>query len=148
VSRPPTPRRPQKAAAPPPTPPRDNVPGRITPDPVREAHAAETLAEIAALSRAPFRRILQLYAGAAPSPEALAAQAEKFPDRWAQGLAIAGRLAGYTEKLEIEGSVDVHHLHRLSDMELEAEIAALEATLTAPPHDGPKRLPPGPPAAR
>jgi hypothetical protein len=33
-------------------------------------------------------------------------------------------------------------------MELEAEIAALEATLTAPPHDGPKRLPPGPPATR
>lgn len=135
----PTPRRPR------PSPPQDKATGRFdhgtAPDPAQEARAADTLAEIAALSRAPFRRILQLYAGAAPSPEALAAQAEKFPDRWAQGLAIAGRLAGYTEKLEIEGTIDVHHLHRLSDMELEAELAALDAKLAALP-PGPRRLPP------
>jgi hypothetical protein len=138
----PTPRRPGRQS-----PPQDKVTGRFdhgtAPDPAQEARAADTLAEIAALSRAPFRRILQRYADAAPSPEALATQAEKFPDRWAQGLAIAGRLAGYTEKLEIEGTVDVHHLHRLSDMELEAELAALDAKLAALP--GPqRRLQPAP----
>jgi hypothetical protein len=139
----PTPRRPGRQS-----PPQDKVTGRFdhgtAPDPAQEARAADTLAEIAALSRAPFRRILQRYADAAPSPEALATQAEKFPDRWAQGLAIAGRLAGYTEKLEIEGTVDVHHLHRLSDMELEAELHALELKLASLP-PGPRRLPPGSP---
>jgi len=50
--------------------------------------------------------VLGRYLQATPDLEALAAQAEKFPDRWAQGLAIAGRLAGYTEKLEIEGLTD------------------------------------------
>ena len=126
------------------TPPRDGSTGQFTgggPDPATEAAAAATLSEIAALSRAPFRRILSRYVQAAPDLDALAAQANRNPDRWAQGLAIAGRLAGYTEKLEIEGTVDVHHLHRLSDMELEAELAALDAKLAALP-DPQRRLPP------
>ena len=141
----PTPRRPQKVAAPVSPPPRDDVTGRMScpPDPAREARSAETLSEIAALSRAPFRRILSRYVEATPNLDALAAQAERNPDRWAQGLAIAGRLAGYTEKLEIEGSVDVHHLHRLSDMELEHELIQLQAKIDALP-SSPRRLPPAP----
>ena len=75
----------------------------------------------------------------------LAAQADQYPDRWAQGLAIAGRLAGYTEKLEIDGTVDINHLHRLSDAELELKIAALERELHPKP---PIALPPGPPTPR
>ena len=147
----PTPRRPRKAVAPGPPPPRDETSGQFTgngPDPAQEARAADTLAEIAALSRAPFRRILSRYVQAAPALEALAAQAEKFPDRWAQGLAISGRLAGYSEKLEIEGSVDVHHLHHLSDLELELHIHELEAKLKALDH-APRALPPAtdPPSA-
>jgi hypothetical protein len=141
----PTPRRPKKAPVPVSPPPRDETSGQFTgggPDPATEAAAADTLSEIAALSRAPFRRILSRYVEAAPNLDALAAQANRNPDRWAQGLAIAGRLAGYTEKLEIEGTVDVHHLHRLSDMELDAELQALERKLDALPH-WPKRLPPG-----
>jgi hypothetical protein len=69
-------RRPQKAA-----PPRDDVTGRISlpPDPAAEAAATRTLAEIAALSRAPFRRILSRYVEAAPGLEALATQADKSP---------------------------------------------------------------------
>ena len=143
----PTPRRPDRKA-----PPQDKVTGRFdhgtAPDPAQEARAADTLAEIAALSRAPFRRILSRYVQAAPALEALAAQAEKFPDRWAQGLAISGRLAGYSEKLEIEGSVDVHHLHHLSDLELELHIHELEAKLKALDH-APRALPPAtdPPSA-
>jgi len=92
--------------------------------------------------------VLGRYLQATPDLEALAAQAEKFPDRWAQGLAIAGRLAGYTEKLEIEGSVDVHHLHHLSDLELELHIHELEAKLKALDH-APRALPPAtdPPSA-
>jgi len=140
----------RQASPSPATPSRDGTTGQFTgpgPDPATEAAAADTLAEIGGLSRAPFRRVLSRYLEAAPSLDALTAQANRNPDRWAQGLAIAGRLAGYTEKLEIEGSVDVHHLHRLSDMELEHELIRLQAKLDALPH-GPKRLPPGPPASR
>src|SRR4030095_5022964 len=128
----PTPRRPErKTSRGAPSPPRDQATGRFDhgapPDPAQEARAAETLAEIA------VHRILAAYVDAAPDPEALAAQAEKYPDRWAQGLAIVGRLAGFSEKLEIEGSVDIHHLHLLSDMELEAELLRLQAQLDALP---------------
>src|SRR4029453_9041815 len=144
----PTPRRPErKTSRGAPSPPRDQATGRFDhgapPDPAQEARAAETLAKIAAhpippayiharaadtLAGIAVHRILDAYVDAAPDPEALAAQAEKYPDRWAQGLAIVGRLAGFSEKLEIEGSVDIPHLHRLSDLELEAEIAAPDAT--------------------
>jgi hypothetical protein len=139
-------RQPAPPAPPPAGTPRDAATGRFAgaPDPAQEAAAAETLAETAALSRAPFRRILSRYIQAAPDLEALAAQAERFPDCWAQGLAMAGRLAGYSEKLEIDGSVDIiHRLHQLSDMELEAEILRLQAQLDALPR-GPRALPPAP----
>jgi len=127
------------------SPPQAKATGRFdhgtTPDPTQEARAADTLAEIRALSRAPFRRILSRYVDAAPDLDALAAQAEKFPDRWAQGLAIAGRLAGYTEKLEVDVTGEVTHLHQLSDLELEMRIHELEGKLKAlgPP---PLALPP------
>jgi hypothetical protein len=130
-----------------PSPPQDNATGRFdhgtTPDPNQEARASDTLAEIRALSRAPFRRILTRYVDAAPDLVALAAQAEKYPDRWAQGLAIAGRLAGYTEKLEVDVTGDVTHVHHLSDLELELRIHELDARLKAlgPPL---RALPPAP----
>jgi hypothetical protein len=136
----PTPRRPGRKS-----PPQDTVTGRFdhgtTPDPTQEARAADTLAEIRALSRAPFRRILSRYVAAAPALDALATQADKYPDRWAQGLAIAGRLAGYTEKLEVDVTGEVTHLHQLSDLELAMRIQELEAKLKALGHP-PLALPP------
>jgi len=125
------PRAPRRASARPPV--RDAITGQISlpPDPAREAAALRTLAEIGTLSRAPFRRILSRYVEAAPDLNALAAQDEKHPDRWAQGLAIVGRLAGYSERVEVEGSLDVHHLHQLSDLELEARLQELDAKLKA-----------------
>jgi hypothetical protein len=138
----PTPRRPGRKS-----PPQDKVTGRFdhgtAPDPAQEARAADTLAEIRVLSRDPFRRILKLWAGAAPTHEALVAQADKHPDRWAQGFAIFGRLASYSDKLEVDVTGEVTHVHLLSDLELEAELAALDAKLAARP--GPqRRLPPAP----
>jgi len=125
-------------------PPQDAITGQfsVTPDPARETAALRTLAEIEMCSRAPFRRILTRYIEAAPDLNALAAQAEKHPDRWAQGLAIAGRLAGYSEKVEVEASLDVHHLHELSDAELDARIRELDAKKALGPH--PRSLPPAP----
>lgn len=139
-------RQPAPTDPPPVAPPRDAATGRFAgePDPAQEAAAAETLAEVAALSRAPFRRVLARYLQAIPDLEALAAQAERNPDRWAQGLAIAGRLAGYTEKLDVEVSGALLHLQTLSDAELEAKIAALTHQLHALPPARPS-LPPRPP---
>ena len=141
------PRRPAPPDPPPAAPPRDAATGRFAgePDPAREAAAAETLAEVAALSRAPFRRVLTRYLQAIPDLEALAAQAERYPDRWAQGLAIAGRLAGYSEKLDVDVSGELLHAHTLSDAELEAKIAALTHQLHALPPARPSLPPPRPP---
>jgi hypothetical protein len=115
------------------------------PDPGTEAQAARTLAEIAALSRAPFRRLLSRFMQAGPSLEALADQADRYPDRWAQGLAIAGRLAGYSERLDVDVSGEIQHVHQLSDLALEAEIQELEARLSTL-HTAPHPLPPHDPA--
>jgi hypothetical protein len=41
----------------------------------------------------------------------------------------------------VEGSLDVHHLHHLSDLELEMHIHELEAKLKAP-GPAPRALPP------
>src|SRR5262245_195299 len=111
--------------------PRDPVTGQISvpPTTATETQAADTLAELRALSRAPFRRVLSRYLEAMPDLEALAAQAEQYPDRWAQGLAIAGRLAGYSDRTEVDHTGTIHHVHHLSDAELVARIAELDAQL-------------------
>src|SRR5262245_15463272 len=123
--------------------PRDGTTGQFQPAPDlgEELHVAETLAEIDALSRGPFRKLLSVYLQTAPDRESLIAQAQRNPDRWMQGLALLGRLAGFTEKLEVHASVDLHHVHHLSDAELDAEIARLDAQLTERPRPTP-RLPP------
>src|SRR4029453_13497807 len=79
-----------------------------------------------------------------PSPDAIAKYAAKAPDRWAQGVAVAGRLAGYTERSEMDVSGTIHHVHHLSDAELDARILALEAegsptVIQLPPHKAPVR---------
>ena len=79
-------------------------------------------------SRRPFREVLARFLECAPSDEAIAAQAEAHPDRWSQSLAIVARLSGYTEKLEIEGSIS-HNINGLSDLELQLRIAELSSKM-------------------
>lgn len=88
----------------------------------------ETLAELEALSRSPFRRLLARIMDCAPSPEAIQALAEKNPDRWGQLMAIVGRTSGYNEKLELEGTL-TQRLTDQSDSQLLARITALESAL-------------------
>ena len=76
------------------------------------------------LSRGPFREVMARFLDCAPSDSAIAEQAEKHPDRWAQSAAIIARLSGYTEKLEVEGSI-VHKISDLSDSALLERIKAL-----------------------
>jgi hypothetical protein len=89
---------------------------------MREPSREEVRAELGALSRAPFRRILEDFLAAAPSTQAVAKAATKSPDRWAQSLSIIAKLGGYHEKLEIEGTA---RIHALSDVEIEQEVERL-----------------------
>lgn len=90
------------------------------------ARAREVSTHLKRLSRDPFRDLLTRWLVNGPTAEQIAAQAAKYPDRWAQGAAILGRLAGFTERTEVEHSGEVHHVHHLSDAELDARIAAMD----------------------
>ncbi len=86
----------------------------------------ETRQHIANLSRSPFRDLVARLLACQPTDDALVHHAEKNPDRWAQTLAIAARLAGFTDKLEVEGSL-VHRVEALSDSQLDQRLRVLEA---------------------
>ena len=89
--------------------------------------ASEIEAHLNAMSRQPFRELLGTLLGAFPDPETLAEWAKKSPDRYAQALAILGRLSGYTEKSEVFHEVrDYSHM---SDAELMAEIETMDGEL-------------------
>ncbi len=93
----------------------------------------EIAGAISRLSREPFQEVLTLLLEAKPDREAVHQFAKRYPDRWAQAVAILARLGGFHDKLEVETNITVN-LSRLSDMELiqklsetEDKLAALEA---------------------
>src|SRR5512145_2652289 len=91
----------------------------------RQLQREEIEAQLEAASRLPFVGLLARLLGCAPTDAAIDAIAQKNPDRWAQMLAIVARLAGYTEKLDVNAQLDVS-LHDLSDAELMARAQALQ----------------------
>ena len=92
---------------------------------------AEVAAALEARSREPFSDILASILAAEPDPEAIKTFADKYPDRWAQTVAIFGRLAGYHDKLQVDTSIAVNVL-RMSDAELLDRNAQVQALLKAP----------------
>jgi hypothetical protein len=88
----------------------------------------EVREQIENLSRRPFRTVLARLLDNAPSDEAIAGQAERNPDRWAQTVALIARLGGFNEKLEVEGSI-THKINELSDAELEAQLAQYQVQM-------------------
>ncbi len=54
--------------------------------------------QLTELSRAPFSNKLARLLSFSPSDEALQAYANKSPDRWAEAVAIFGKLSGVTDK--------------------------------------------------
>ena len=68
------------------------------------------------LQREPFQHLLARMMACAPDEEAIAAQAKKYPDRWAQTVTQMAKLAGYSDKLELGGELKVG---KMSDAELE-----------------------------
>ena len=77
------------------------------------------------LDRRAFQEIAELWLASHPSQGAIAALAEKNPDRWAQALAIVGRLRGFTEKVEANVSLSAS-ISTLSDAELLARIGSFD----------------------
>ena len=75
-------------------------------------------AQIAMLQREPFRELCAALLNCAPDEEALSAFARKSPDRWMQAIAIAGRLSGYTEKIEARETNLYMQINVLSDADL------------------------------
>ena len=82
-------------------------------------------ANLNALHRAPFTAILANAIGAEPTEDELKKFAAKSPDRWAQLIAIFGRLSGFTEKTEIRHAI--HDYSAMSDAELQQAIQDMEA---------------------
>lgn len=68
-------------------------------------------------SREPFLEVLAEGLGCKPDPESLHRFANRFPDRWAQYIAIMARLFGFTEKLEIANSLTIN-IQQMSDSQL------------------------------
>ena len=84
--------------------------------------------QLASMSRAPFRHILQDLIGGRPTPEAIRRFADRYPDRWAQAVSIFGALSGYKQDLV---EINVFNIKGLSDSELMGRIAEVEKSLVA-----------------
>ncbi len=87
-------------------------------------------AQIMALQREPFREVLAEALGCTPSREAMAAFSEKHPDRWAQCLAILGRLSGYKDEMAVAKDSNVS-ISLMSDAELIEEMHRLRRQVVA-----------------
>lgn len=93
--------------------------------PSRYLNSDEIRDEIERNSREPFQGALADLLAAQPDTEALAAWALKSPDRWAQAVAIFGRLSGYHERAELIVD-DLRKLRTMSDAELLAAAEQLD----------------------
>src|SRR5262249_42156173 len=86
----------------------------------------EIEADIEHLSRRPFQQCLTDLMEAKPAIEDLKKFSSKSPDRWSQAAAIMGRLSGYSEKLQVDVTSNIHvWIQNASDAELLAELQRL-----------------------
>ena len=88
----------------------------------------ELLAEFSAYSRQPYVEILAEMVQCIPTPDALQDFADAHPDRWANAVSTMGRLAGYHEKLEVYGNVNVD-IRVMGDAQLMAKIKEVDQKL-------------------
>jgi len=120
------------------------TPKQSTAPPVNPEEMPDAISqEIDAQSRRPWRRLAAktAQAAAAVPDAALRNFGERHPDRLVQAGAIYGRLAGYSDKLQVEGSFD-HELHHLSDAELYRRFYEASSTICrAKSVDGPSGEP-------
>ena len=96
---------------------------------MRDKHEA-ILRDVEALVRGPMQRHLATLLGIEHSPQALQAFADKYPDRYAQAVAIWARMCGYSEAPAL--TVNLYaKVSSLSDSELERAYLEMQAQLHA-----------------
>jgi len=78
--------------------------------------------------RSPFLNLLGMYLELFPSPEALEAFAERYPDKYLMGLHVLARTAGFTDKTEATVQVNVN-VRTMSDSQLEDRLARMASEL-------------------
>jgi hypothetical protein len=100
-----------------------------TPTPTK----TEILDHLERLNRTPFRDILAEALGCAPNAKAMRKYFNRFPDRFAQTITQFAKLAGYSEKTEINQTNIYAIIAGASDAELMARLTkALETLGTQP----------------
>jgi hypothetical protein len=97
----------------------------------------EIATELEALERGPFRRLLTHLLDAEPPADALKAAAAKNPSFWVQSVAIAAKLAGFPDRLDVNATAPgllgfVRQIQQLSDAELQQRIASYKPAASAP----------------
>jgi hypothetical protein len=100
----------------------------ITPQVLQDLQGTQLQADIDGLLRRPFRRELARILGCRPTDAAILKFSKRFPDRWGQLVAIFGRLAGYSEKIEVESNL-AREINTLSDAEVLARLESVEREL-------------------
>jgi hypothetical protein len=92
---------------------------------------SEILDQLERLNRTPFQDWAAEIIGALPDAKAMRAYFAKYPDRAAQTLTQAARLAGYSEKTEINQTNIYAIINGASDAELMARLTKALETLGA-----------------
>lgn len=72
--------------------------------------------------------VLAEFLASSPSPEAIKAFADRHPDKWAGAMASVARIAGYTEKTEINQSLHIT-VGKMSDSQVEDRLRQLQAQI-------------------
>ena len=91
--------------------------------------------------RSPFMDLLGAWLECSPTPEALTAFADRFPDRYASSLLSISKIAGFAERKELTADVSgtiIHKIEDMSDSQLEDHLRSLAYQMGIPL---PKSLP-------
>ena len=94
----------------------------------RAFEVGELLEEFQAFSRAPFVEILAELVQGIPTPENLKLFASEHPDRWVTAIKTMANLAGYHDKLEIEGNINLD-INKMGDAQLMTRLDELSAQI-------------------
>ena len=90
----------------------------------------ELHARVQALHRGPFRSALARLLEAEPDLESLVDFSKRHPDRWAQAMAILGRLAGYKDEVHTQQDIQIT-IATMADADLMDELTRLRAQIDA-----------------
>ena len=88
----------------------------------------ELLGEFQALSRLPFIEVLSELMKGIPTVDNIRIFANAHPDRWANCIKVMATLAGYHDKLEIQGNLALD-VNKLGDAQLMAKLEELGAQI-------------------